>query len=491
MRCRKLLSTATVTAVLLATVTNLHAQDCDPVETFQLLADDGAPLDFFGGAVAISGTTAIVGAFGDDDFGSAYLFDTTTGAQTQKLVLNQGRTFGDAVSIMNNIAVVGDWRTDTAVVFEKIDGAWVEYAQLPSNGSFAFGAAIDVFGDTIVVGAPNSDTAYVFRRIDDTWTEVAQLTSDDGEAGDSFGQTVSISGNRIAVGAPQDDDNGDLSGSTYIFEEIDAEWVQIAKIVPDDGEEGDQFGRQALNIQGDTLVVQRYFAGITYVFEYNKNNSTWAERAQLFEDVGFTTSDIDGDIIVTGSAGADNVKGKAYLYGRVDGQWDYLTSFQPAGLQSEDYFGGAVAISGNNFIGAAHGDDDNGDRAGAAYLFDLNCIGSECLDLEYDQLIAGERTLFTITGGKQGARGVTVYGTRAGQTVVDNVAGYCATFGIKGVNQNKIIGGANLKFNSAGLIRFGVNIPNSASGLPVFFQSAQQGTCPDECMSNLVEAVVG
>jgi hypothetical protein len=50
-------------------------------ELFELLADDGAAEDRLGISVAISGATAIVGAYRDDDngssSGSAYLFDTT------------------------------------------------------------------------------------------------------------------------------------------------------------------------------------------------------------------------------------------------------------------------------------------------------------------------------------------------------------------------------------------------------------------------------
>ncbi len=48
-------------------------------QLFKLLPKDGAAGDLFGRSVAISGATAIVGAFGDDDnglsSGSAYLFD--------------------------------------------------------------------------------------------------------------------------------------------------------------------------------------------------------------------------------------------------------------------------------------------------------------------------------------------------------------------------------------------------------------------------------
>ncbi|HIE72344.1 MAG TPA: hypothetical protein EYP98_20460, partial [Planctomycetes bacterium] len=54
----------------------------------RLLPSDGGTDDNFGSSVAMSGSTAIVGAAGDDDngqdSGAAYLFDTTTGLQIAK-----------------------------------------------------------------------------------------------------------------------------------------------------------------------------------------------------------------------------------------------------------------------------------------------------------------------------------------------------------------------------------------------------------------------
>lgn len=62
----------------------LHGQ-CLPVQTYKLLAKDGEADDIFGGRVAVHGATAIIGCFGNDDYGnnsgSAYLFDTITGEQ--------------------------------------------------------------------------------------------------------------------------------------------------------------------------------------------------------------------------------------------------------------------------------------------------------------------------------------------------------------------------------------------------------------------------
>ncbi len=79
----------------------------------KLTADDAEELDFFGGSVAVSGNTIVVGAWGDDDAGhssgSAYVFDASTGEQLHKLTADAavGDNFGMGVSISGDFAVVG------------------------------------------------------------------------------------------------------------------------------------------------------------------------------------------------------------------------------------------------------------------------------------------------------------------------------------------------------------------------------------------------
>ncbi len=83
-------------------------------QLFKLLASDGAEFDTFGISVAISGATAIIGAGFDDDngdrSGSAYLFDTTAGTQLAKLLPSDGAAidvFGISVAISSTTAIVG------------------------------------------------------------------------------------------------------------------------------------------------------------------------------------------------------------------------------------------------------------------------------------------------------------------------------------------------------------------------------------------------
>ena len=78
----------------------------------KLLPNDGAELDLFGYSVAISGTTAILGATGDDDngdlSGSAYLFDATGGPGMCPWDLDASGSVG----ITDLLALLAAWGTD-------------------------------------------------------------------------------------------------------------------------------------------------------------------------------------------------------------------------------------------------------------------------------------------------------------------------------------------------------------------------------------------
>ncbi len=107
-----------IIAPLVLLATSAHAQDCWE-QDFKLLAADGADGDQFGSSVSISGTTAIAGAVWDDDngsaSGSAYLFDVTTGEQIAKLLPDDGARddrFGASVAISGTTAIVGAFLDD-------------------------------------------------------------------------------------------------------------------------------------------------------------------------------------------------------------------------------------------------------------------------------------------------------------------------------------------------------------------------------------------
>ncbi len=238
-------------------------------QTAKLLPDDGAALDQFGRSVAISGTIAIVGAFGDGDnglvSGSAYLFDTTTGQQIFKLLPNDGAAgdlFGVSAAISGGIAIVGAERNDdiggnsgSAYLFDTATGSQITKL-LPNDGAGndRFGWSVAISGTTAIVGAYGhgdngftSGSAYLFDVT--TGQQVAELLAKDGDVLDRFGWSVAISGTIAIVGAFDDDDNGASSGSAYLFDTTTGS--QIAKLLPDDGAADDDFG-YAVTIGGST-----------------------------------------------------------------------------------------------------------------------------------------------------------------------------------------------------------------------------------------------
>ena len=216
-------------------------------ETAKLIASDGAANDQFGTSVGISGDFAIVGARWHDhngtDSGVAYVyrFDGTNWGQEKELLASDGAMgdeFGISVAISGEVAIVGAYfynhfgRDSGSAYIYRLDviNTWIEeQTLLPSDGAANdwFGYSVATRGDLAIVGAPNVDDnglesgAAYYYRFDDrssNWDELPILLASDGAAQDSFGYSVDISGDFAIVGAIGDDDNGDLSGSAYIFD---------------------------------------------------------------------------------------------------------------------------------------------------------------------------------------------------------------------------------------------------------------------------------
>ncbi|MCZ6542746.1 MAG: PKD domain-containing protein, partial [Planctomycetota bacterium] len=322
----------------------------------KLLPNDGAAGDFFGISVAISGATAIVGADGVDDNGSvsgaAYLFDTTTGQQIAKLLPDDGAAydhFGISVAISGATAIVGANQDDdngdfsgSAYLFDTATGRQI-FKLLPDDGAAFdwFGVSVAISGATCIVGARNHDdngtnsgAAYLFEAT--SGRPIAKLLANDGAADDHFGVSVAISGTTAIVGAHRDDDNGLNSGSAYLFDTTTGK--QIAKLLPDDGAAGDDFG-YSVAISGATAIVGALFDG---------DNGTESGSAYLFDA---TTGAQIAKLLADDGAGGDQ-------------------------------FGWSVAISGATAIGGAWTDDDNGIASGSAYLFDAATPGKCPWDLD-------------------------------------------------------------------------------------------------------------
>ena len=86
----------------------------------------------------------------------------------------------------------------------------------------------------------------------DLGDQLFKLLPDDGAAQDRFGISVAINGTTAVVGADLNEDIGGHSGSAYLFDTTTG--GQIAKLLADDGAEGDRFGL-SVAINGTTAIV--------------------------------------------------------------------------------------------------------------------------------------------------------------------------------------------------------------------------------------------
>jgi hypothetical protein len=194
------------------------------VETAALKASDGAPNDFFGGAVDLDGDRLLIGAHGGDSFaaesGGAYVFERTGAAwsESAKLVAADGKAnddLGIELALAGDLALLASFGDDgktsdggSFYAFEKGASGWnlvQEVFALDSQAGDGLGSGLAFDGDLAVVGAQHTlakaGAVYAFRRSGGLFHEEAKLTGAPANA--LFGFDVAVSGAEILGGAPE------------------------------------------------------------------------------------------------------------------------------------------------------------------------------------------------------------------------------------------------------------------------------------------------
>ena len=188
-------------------------------------ASDAGANDRFGGALALAGDVALVGAREHDglagnDTGAAYVFRRTGAvwSEEQQLLASDaqaGDLFGASVALNEDRLIVGASRLTNpsdvpgkAYVFERQGTTWVETAviQSPAPDNDGFGTSVDLLWDRCIVGAPQvagDSKAYLYRLVGTTWAEVDVLQQ---PFGDFFGNAVALGDEIAVVGDPLGDD---------------------------------------------------------------------------------------------------------------------------------------------------------------------------------------------------------------------------------------------------------------------------------------------
>lgn len=398
----------------------------------ELIPPDASEYDNFGHAVAISANlVAVVGSPYDDengiDSGSVYIyrFDADGSGQwvfEQKLVAARGEPgdiFGYSVAIAKNadVVIIGACKDNDT---DDDAGAAYTYKYNPENSLWElqnkilaedgstndyFGCSVSISedGNTVIIGACRDDykkhasgSAYIFQYHEDKhlWKQKIRLNAFDLNSYDYFGYAVSISQDTAIIGAYGDDDNGQWSGSAYIYryDDIEDKWLIDNKIMADDGATDDWFGA-SVSISGNIAVVgasyhdnvNGYNAGSAYLYVYDEINMQWYQERQLlakhgsqYDQFGFSVA-ISNNLIIVGTPTGENENnsnGSAFIY-KYPGPGKQLIQNKILAPNNDNeledsWFGFTVAITDAYAIIGARFDDDNGKRSGSTHMYNLS-----------------------------------------------------------------------------------------------------------------------
>lgn len=242
-----------------------------------------------------------------------------------------------------------------------------------------FGQAVSLSADgtRAFVGASSGDTAYAIER-GTSWSHVGTLsvTAPVGIPA-NFGQAVTMSGDGAyaMVGAHSRFVDGVAAGAAYAYRRDGAAWVADGEVRGAVLEEREQFGgAAAIDGTGTRAVVGAASngGGAGRALVFLRTDSGWIEEAVLAPSGaaelrafgGAVAIDAAGERVVVGAGAAlEGRPGAVRVFVRSGDSWTEEAAI-PSPLTSEDWFGGAVAVTPDATLAVI-----GAQRAGQAFVY--------------------------------------------------------------------------------------------------------------------------
>ncbi len=404
---------------------NITIQDANaPLARF--LSPNPGIQDDFGYSVAGVGTNVVVGAHSEDrgglqDSGSAYLFDGNTGELLRTFANPDPTTFDEfgfsVVGVGDNVLITaprnnvgGVEQTGSAYLFDSNTGALLLTIDNPDPQPFDFfgyaGARVGTnnllisarFDDT---GAEDTGSAYLFNG--NTGALLQTFNNPTPAQGDDFGLSVAGVGNNVLIGAPGDDTVATNAGSVYLFDGDTGALLRTfnnpnAGTINLFGVSVDALGTNVLIGAPDDAPAN---PGAAYLF-----NATTGALLRTFRSpnpvagdrFGVSLEAVGRNVLVGANSATDSGTnaGAAYLFDGRTGA--LLQTFNNPDPDAGDQFGDIVAAAGTKVIVGSRFDDPRGVRdAGSVYLFDGSSTGLSFNDNPSESLTIAPRIITNIT----------------------------------------------------------------------------------------------
>jgi FG-GAP-like repeat/FG-GAP repeat len=358
-------------------------------------------------ALSADGTTAIIGAPGDNSGGgAAWVFSRTGGVWTQQAKLNANDESGTgqfggsvALSADGNTAVVGGPFDNSSVgavwVFTRSGGVWTQQGSklvgtgAVGNANQGTSAALSADGNTVIVGGENDNSqfgaSWVFTRSGGVWMQQGpKLVGSSAVGPPHQGASVALSadGNTAIIGGLGDDS---FAGAAWVFTRSGGVWAQQgSKLVGTGAVNSPTPAEQGLSVavsaDGNTAIVggpdDTTIAGATWVF--TRNGGVWTQQGSKLVGTGAMNASLqglsvavsaNGNTAIVGAVHDNSFTGAAWVFTRSGSLWTQqgskLVGIGAVGAASQ---GISVAMSGSGTTALVGGITDNS-NIGAAWVF--------------------------------------------------------------------------------------------------------------------------
>ncbi|NND70458.1 MAG: choice-of-anchor B family protein [Rhodothermales bacterium] len=326
----------------------------------------------FGGVISSTDSEIIVGETGNRAFpGIVYIYEKgpdNNWMESAKLTADTDKGpdyFGQAIAVNGSTMLVGAsaGTAQTVYIYKKGEDGWISSGMIKPDDlgdSDAFGSSIHSHHKMVTVAATGQNegagAVYVFKLEDDgSVSQTGKLAASDAEAGDSFGNSIAYTNHTLLISAPG---KANGTGTVYTFKhDMDSgEWVEGSKLDGFGLEEGHRYGSSISVVGTDVFVgAPRYGMREGAVFTFTADDSgslSLSGKLNPFDasrNAQFGASIVQsGESIWIGAPGANGSTGAVYSFSKdADGNWASSSKWAASDLTGRAGFGGNIAVNGD------------------------------------------------------------------------------------------------------------------------------------------------
>ena len=232
----------------------------------------------------------------------------------QDITGEESENLGSSINLSSSGTILALTRFNQVQVYENQNGSWIQIGQDIECTGQNLSLSLSPNGNMLAIGnrsnddnGTNAGQVRVYENQNGDWTQIGQNINGNS-SGDLSGRSISLSANGsiLAIGALGGDGNGVNSGRVKVYENQGGNWIQVGQDINGEAEQ-DRSGRSvSLYANGNIVVIgdnQNDGNGDNsgHVRIYQNQNANWVQIGQDID--GESMGDLSGDTVSLSSNG--------------------------------------------------------------------------------------------------------------------------------------------------------------------------------------------